>query len=288
MQKLKIIVTAILFLAGYTSVWAQTTPDAFYLAPIVAQSIPVTQTKITCIIFPVNIQPAGKGTRDIKAQKVKGTDNVLMVQAARPNFAPTNLTVIGLNGRLYSLVLRYESEPAAYNYRVIEDSVVGYTLAPEQTYHPVLLSGLPVDESTLSADADTIAGKRSFLHCSTGSERMHLVLKSLYVKDQLLWFAIKLKNHSLLDYRAGFVHFSIQDIKRAKRTAIQERVLPPVYSSSEKIIPGNGSRLLVFAFRPFTIPRHKKLVLQMSEPDGGRLLTLPVGYKTVLKARALE
>ena len=288
MQKYKFIVTIIVSLFGHTGIWAQVGQDAFYLAPIMTQSVPVTQTKITCIIFPVNIQPAGKGTRDIKAQKAKGTDNVLMVQAVRPNFTSTNLTVVGMNGRLYSLILHYEAEPVAFNYRVTDDSVSGYKQVSDPVDHPVMLSGLPVDESTLSADADTIAGNRPFLHCSTTSERMHLSLRSLYVKDQLLWMVVKAKNHSLLDYHAGFIHFSLQDKKRAKRTAIQERVLIPVYRSTEKTVAGNGSRMLVFAFRPFTIPRHKRLVLQISEPDGGRLMILRVNSRTILKTRMSE
>lgn len=288
MQKLKLLLTSLLFLAGYSEGWCQSNPDGFYLGTIPAQTIPVTLTKITCIVFPVGIQPAGKGTRDIRAQKVKGTENVLMVQAARPNFSPTNLTVVGLNGRIYSLVLRYESDPAAYNYRVIDDTDTGYRLTPDRASHPVFLAGVPADVSTLSADADTIAGKHSFLHCATNSDKMQMVLKSLYIKDGLLWFAFRLKNHSLLDYRTDYIHFSIQDKKRAKRTAIQERVLPPVYSSPEKVIPGNETRTMVFAFRPFSVPGHKKLVLQISEPDGGRLMILTMKNRTILKARALE
>jgi hypothetical protein len=114
---------------------------------------------------------------------------------------------------------------------------------------------------------------------------MHLALKSLYVKDQLLWLVVKLKNHSLLDYQTDYVHFSLLDKKRAKRTAVQEHVLSPIYSSPEKNVPGGGSKVLVFAFRPFTIPKHKKLVVQVSEPNGGRALLLKVENKIILKAR---
>ncbi len=288
MQKFKIFLTSVLFLAAYMGATAQIGASEFFLEPIRSQYIPVTLNKITCVVFPVGIKPAGKGTKDVLAQKVKGTDNVLELKAARQGFAPTNLTVIGLNGRLYSLELRYEADPGICNYRVVNDSVEGYEPVTGAAEHTVLLSGLPADESVLSADADTVASASSFLRLATGSEKMRLVLQSIYIKDRLMWLRVKVKNHSLLAYPVEYVHFSIQDKKRAKRTAIQERILRPVYSSPENLIPGKDMRLLVFGFRPFTIPKHKKLVLQLSEPGGGRLLTLPVGYKTVLKTRVLQ
>jgi conjugative transposon TraN protein len=281
-------VAAVGFIFCFIRVNAQTQAPIheFRLQEIGSQSIPVTVSKITSIIFPVKIQPAGKGTKDILAQKVKGTDNVLMVKAARPGFTPTNLTVIGMNGRVYSLILRYEADPDALIFRVVNDSIVPYD--PVETDHAVLLSGKPVDEATLSADGDSVRKSKFFLHKGTGSERMRLVLRSIYIKNGLLWFTLQSKNRSLLDYQVRFVHLSIQDTKRAKRTAIQEKALQQEYAGPEKIVPGNGAQLLVYAFNPFSVPKHKKLVIQMSDPGGGRVLTLPVGYKTVLKARTLD
>jgi len=287
MQTLKLFLTTMLW-AGSLATQAQTGVNEFYLSPIRSQHIPVTLNKITCVVFPVGIRPAGKGTRDVLAQKVKGTDNVLELKAARQGFAPTNLTVIGLNGRLYSLDLHYEVEPADYNYRVMDDGLIGPDPATSLSDHPVLLSGQVADETTLAMDADTVAGAVAFLHRATGSEKMRLILQGVYVKDRLLWLTVKVKNHSLLDYSVAYVHVAIQDKKRAKRTAIQEKTLRPVYSSPENVIPGKDARLLVFGFRPFTVPKHKRLVIQISEPNGGRLLTLPVSYKTVLKARVLK
>ena len=264
---------------------AQVSQDYFILLPIGSQSVPITVNKITCISFPVSVQPAGKGSRDVLAQRVKGTENVLMLKAARADFAASNLAVVGSNGRVYSIVLRYEAEPTAYTYRVL-DQDSGYSLQPNGPGHPVLFSGETPDPSLLSADADTILEGHSFLHCAAHSEGLRMVMKSIYLKDGYLWLKVRVVNHSLLDYHADFVRFTIQDTRRARRTAIQEKVLVPLYSTPGKTAAGGSAALFVFAFRPFTVLRHKVLVLQVGEHDGGRLLELSIKSKTILRTRA--
>jgi conjugative transposon TraN protein len=288
MKKFKMILFSVLGVFGLLAgLKAQDKPGNFFLDPIQSIAIPVTTTKITSIVFPVSIRPAGKGTRDVLAEKVKGTDNVLILKAAHIGFVPTNVTVIGMNGKVYSLNLHYEAEPSICNFRVVEDTA-GYAVVSERSPHIVLLSGLPVDESTLSEDADTIKNVRQFLNLAVGSDRLHLALKSIYIKDRLLWFALEVRNYSQLDFPAEFEHFSVQDKRRAKRTAVQERFLKPVYANSDRIIPGNSSKLVVFGFDPFTVPTNKKLIIQMADRDGGRVLTLRVKAKHILRVRRLQ
>ena len=286
MKRLKMVIASLVVLLYGAAAHGQAGRKEFTLVPIGSAGVPVTVNKITCIIFPVAIRPAGKGTRDVYAQLVKGTDNVLELKAARPGFAPTNLTVVGANGHLYSLEIRYEADPGILNYQVIRDSAICAGLVASD--HAVKLTGQPVDEAALSSDADSIIAAHAFLHRSAGSEEMRLRLRSIYIKDGLIWLAIGIKNHSLLDYHVGYAHFSVMDKKRGKRTALQERALEPLYSSPDSVIAGKGSVSLAFGFSPFTLPPHKKLSIGISEPSGGRLLLLTVKPKMILKARGFH
>jgi conjugative transposon TraN protein len=287
MQKYRLTISLVILLAVGFSASAQVDPNSYYLATIQADTIPVTQSKITCILFPVSIQPAGKGTRDIRAQKVKGTDNVIMIQAVRQNFPSTNLTVVGSNGRLYSFLLKYEPEPSILNFRVLDAEQGSYVIMPTIYNHPVILSGVIADESTLSTDADSVLTKNGFMNHTVKADRMKMTLKGIYIKDQLLWFSIKVSNHSEIDYRADFLNFSIQDKKRGKRTAIQEKQLHPSFRSSSKMVVGKQSQVIIVGLPSFTVPQHKRLVIQIGEPDGGRPLILKISRSDLLKARLL-
>src|ERR1700744_2900985 len=116
----------------------QTELGAFRVAAIHAECIPVTTSKITSIIFPVKVQPAGKGSRDIRAQRVKGTENVLMIQAVRENIPTTNITVIGANGRLYSFMVEYAPAPSALNFEVVDTGASATGRKEYEIRHAVL------------------------------------------------------------------------------------------------------------------------------------------------------
>jgi conjugative transposon TraN protein len=264
---------------------AQADFSTFHVSPIHAECIPVTTSQITSIIFPVKVQPAGKGSRDIRAQRVKGTENVLMIQAVRDNIPTTNITVIGANGRLYSFMVEYTPTPKALNFEVVDTG--GSALGGEEygIRHPVIFSNLPADESTLSADADSVVIKPTFLHARASSEEMNLSLNSIYIKDNVMWLVLKVSNYSELEYKRDYLEISIIDNKRGKRTAIQEKRLNPIFCSPKDIIRGMAFGNIVVGVRPFTVPDHKSLVIQISEADGGRPLALKVRSKTILKAR---
>lgn len=70
-----------------------------------------------------------------------------------------------------------------------------------------------------------------------------------------MWFTLQLENSSLIAYQPDFVRFFIRDKKRAKRTAIQEIELQPLYSDAGSIITGQSSGEMLLAFPPFTIPK---------------------------------
>src|SRR5437016_5893729 len=72
----------------------------------------ITSNKTSNIIFPYAIQHVDKGSTDILAQKVNGAVNVLEVKAAKDSFAETNLSVITVDGKLYSFIVHYALQPS--------------------------------------------------------------------------------------------------------------------------------------------------------------------------------
>ncbi len=222
-------------------------------------------------------------------RKVKGVEiNVIELKAARTAFfAGTNLSVFGLDGRLYSFDLEYAADPPVLNFEVIPapsgNLPTGYQGKPL-----LLLTGLPVDQSTLAEDAGTLAKEKGFLHGSVRNEKMRLQIDGIYLKDSLLWFILRITDRAQVPYYPEYTRLFIQDRTKAKRTAIQQAAMEPVFEALPDRIGGRSANTFALGFPLFTVPRDKQLWLEVAERSGGRLLTLPVSGKTLLKARVLR
>lgn len=107
-------------------------------------------------------------------------------------------------------------------------------------------------EATLGSDAIKAFHARAFLHNGISNGQMRLRLAGIYLKDGLMWFKLRLSNHSQVDYAIDQASFSIIDKKQVKRTARQELALAPVYHHSVGQVSGNptGEWIQAFQRRP--------------------------------------
>jgi len=257
----------------------------FDVVPIGSRRVPVTLDKMTNIIFPVAIRAGIKVSREVAVQKVKGVDNVLELKALRRDFRVTNLAVFGMDGKLYCFDLQYCDSPAVSNFRVVDSFTNDGSLA-DPGGHPVMLTGLPADITSLGELADSIARLRGFLHNSVKVEKLRVRVTGIYLKQGLMWLAFRVKNNSSVDYRPEFIRLSVQDRRKVKRMAVQEIALDPTFCGAPKVIPGNTTRKFAIGYLPFTLSKSKQLVLSMAEENGGREVTLMLKSKSILRARA--
>lgn len=239
-------------------------------------AVAIGYNKTSNLIFPYSIKSVDRGSPDVLVQKAKGVDNILQVKAGNRDFPETNLTVVTADGRFYSFLVDYTVQPAILN------------LSFEQTsMGNVLLKDQPVNEAAFQVAATTIKSKRHFLHVHIHSQKMELSLQSIYLKDGLMYLDLKLKNKSLVSYTPENTRFFLRDRKRAKRTAVQETEIIPSYHDPAEVVTGHGSKSIVLAFRPFTLPSTRELIIKVDEQQGGRGLKLRVSHNILLKARLL-
>jgi conjugative transposon TraN protein len=246
--------------------------SGFSQTAIPSYSLSITFQKTTNIIFPYRIQKADIGSADVIGHKDPALPNVLLLKANRKGFASTNLSVYTSDGKFYSFIVRYTEEPDTLNLSFANDAKTG----------PVIFD--TVNEARLDSDAVIIQNANPITHRKTSSQQMKLILRGLYLKDHLMWFRLEIKNHSELDYQPEYFRFYVKERHAGKRTAVQETELYPAWRTPDEPIVGQGTRAFVFAFPVFTIDRHKHFVLQISEKNGGRLLILLIGNKTLLTA----
>ena len=75
----------------------------------------ITFNKTTNLIFPYSVKSVDRGSKDILVQQPKGTENIIQIKAGKPKFTQTNLSVITIDGKLYSFIVDYTSQPNQLN-----------------------------------------------------------------------------------------------------------------------------------------------------------------------------
>jgi hypothetical protein len=254
-------------------------PAGYVLRPVGAQVVPVSGRRVTTLLFPMPIREGVRVSRDVQVEKIKGVENVLALRAARGYFVPTNLAVCGMDGRVYSFNLVYADTAEAWQYRVE---------AAGDTGRGLILTGLPADATRLSEDARAIGAKQGWMHAAVNIKKIRLVVTGVWSADSLIWVAGLLKNKSQVDFAVGRVRLFTADRKRVKRMAMQQGELEPVWTSGAGLVGGKATGSFSLAYRGIAVPEGKRVVLEIAERNGGRVLRLRIPLKKILAARKLE
>lgn len=237
--------------------------------------VDLSDNKTTNIIFPYAVKSVDRGSADVIVQVVQGFGNILQLKANTANFKQTNVTVITSDGKFYSFLADYNSDPEALNIFFTDSSK---SIALPDDYNAKVLGN----------DAANVLQAKSFLHKHIINEQMKLRLAGIYLKDNLMWFKLQLDNHSQVDFDMNNLSFSVVDKGQVKRTARQEILLQPVYTKLVGAVKGNTTEELVLAFKPLTLSNTKRLKIQISDKAGGRNLILLIKSKKLLRARLLK
>lgn len=269
-----ILITEVFLLFTLTTSFAQ---DRGKIKPRVIHPYPlaITYTKTTNLIFPYAIKSVDRGSKDVLAQKAKGTQNVLQIKAGSRGFPKTNLTVITADGRLYSFLLNYTDCPAVLNlkFRVRSDKKAGVFFSSEK------------NQAAIYAYAKMAYGQRKEIRADRDKRYdMDFRMNGLFIHDNIMYFRLKIENLSTISYTINQLRFFIRDKRKAKRTASQEIEIKPLYIyNNTATIKGNMEHTLVVAVSKFTIPNKKYLVVQLSEKNGGRQLELDISNKKLVR-----
>jgi conjugative transposon TraN protein len=275
---MKIITLFVFLLGNFSHSFSQTIIESF--------PVSICSNKTTNLIFSYPIKSVDRGSGDVLAQKANGVENVLQVKAAKENFQSTNLSVITTDGKFFSFVLIYDKNPAALNISFVKDSILTSKIASGDQ---VQLTAEKSNDLIADRDASIMLKQKHFLHRGIFSDGMKLTIHGIYIKDNALWFVFEAENYSYLDYHAEYLRCFIEDKKKSARSAIQETELQLLSPASIwQTVPGKNKKQFVIAFSPFTFSKDKKMIVQMSEKNGGRMLKLTVSHKVILRARSVK
>lgn len=226
-------------------------------------SLCISTDKTTSLVFPFSIRHVDRGTKEILVQQVKEADNILLVKASSKNFSETNLSVVTEDGSVYTFVINYEEKPAKWVYNLPENK-----------------------KTTMSTYANGILDNRRTLRgIRDKSWNIDAAVIGAYIKDDIIYYQLRIKNNSPINYDIEVLRFYIRDKKKGKRTALQENELKPLHVSGNITqVKSFNQNVIVVALDKFTIPDKKFMGIQIMEKNGGRHLMLKLNNKDILKA----
>jgi len=268
-------ILALMMLAISGKAFAQNV-ELFVIEPF---PLEITYHKTVNLVFPFAIKSVDRGSRDVLAQKAKGIENILQVKAASKGFVQTNLTVVTSDGKLYSFVVTYSDEPLQLNIELVPDKNKPSSSALfEKSNQAVILHG----------SQQAISDKDKMHRIQDRSNKARFSLSGLFIEDDVIFYRLQLENRSNITYDIENLRFFIRDKKRAKRTAVQEKEVIPIYVHQDTTAVGaNSFHVFVFALSKFTIPDQKQLTIQLMEKNGGRHMELQVQNKAIVRAKPL-
>jgi conjugative transposon TraN protein len=240
--------------------------------------IELSFNKTSSIVFSAPITSVDKGSRDILVQKAKGVTNILQLKAGRVNFKETNLTVITADGMLHHFLVRYSEHPASL--------IVNSKLQSADDQNASVFFQEAMTDAALKQCADYILTLPSNTKVkSTSRYKMTLALQGLYIKDNIMFYHLRISNASNIPFHTDMLRFFVKDKQREKRMASQEVGELPLYvGSNNDVVPGNTAIDVVYALSKFTIPDAKVLTVELIEKRGGRHLELTIRNRTIMKA----
>jgi len=199
---------------------------------------------------------------------------------------------------LTGLVLLSQMSPATAQTGAVKNKGI------EQLFSSVLRSSSPViSEGPPGIDPRNVEERVILLRTSCeriikegswisyGNDRngkMKLQLRGIYTQGSVLYFLLRMKNRSSLDYDVEAIHFYIAGPGGRKGPLVRSRELVPIYIyDSSSMIRGYSHSSNVVVLPRFTLPAGRRLLIEVLEKNGGRHLHLLAGNFMLERARIL-
>ena len=247
---------------------------------IEANNLQLSYSKTTSIVFPYAVKSVDRGSQDVLVQKVKGVENILLLKAAKQNFAQTNLTVVTADGKLYGFVLNFDEICPTLNLVAVNavdyGTDVRFSLENENQKE--------IEQYAFLA----LLKKKKVNGLKTSRFSIELQVNGIFIHQNVMYFRVLLSNNSRINYDIDQLRFFICDQKKSKRTASQEIEILPFFSTSNiSKISDESEVSLVFALPKFTIPDMKHFRLQLIEKNGGRHVELNIKNSDLINVEIL-
>ena len=129
--------------------------------------------------------------------------------------------------------------------------------------------------------------KQELYHLGTREYGIELRCENIFVKDDVLFLLISLRNESAMSYELSAPRFAVESKRRTRRGLQYEKAVFPKQSYGLGTVPPDGVGKLVFTLDKMSLTRGQVFRVYFYENGGNRNFTMTLGMKDVNEARRM-
>lgn len=242
----------------------------------------ISMTQVVHLRFSSELKYVNLGSRDIVAKIVDGSKDFVAVKAREAFSYCTSISCLETNGTMHTFLVAYSEEPGRLEWDM------RFRDAHNGTGHSAQMGTALADTTfSLSSFKDIAAMKQELYHIGTRGYGIEVTCENLFVKDDVLFLLISLRNDSAVSYELSAPRFAVESKRRTRRGLQYEKAVFPRQSYGlGTVLPGAEGRM-VFTFDKMALLRGQVFRVYFYEKGGARNLTLTVGMEDVNRARRM-
>ena len=243
----------------------------------------ISTSQVVHLRFASELKYVNLGSRNIVAKIVDGSKDFVAVKAREPFDLTTSISCLESTGAMHTFLVAYREHPSR-----LEVDTRSKSVTPGVTGS---LSHVPQDTTfsfSSQSLSDYAAMKQELYHIGTRGYGINILCENIFVKDDVLFLLISLKNGSALSYELSAPRFAVESKRRTKRGLQYEKAVFPKQSYGLGVVQPEDVGKLVFTFDKIALTRGQVFRVYFYEKGGARNFVLTLSAGDVNGARRLN
>lgn len=264
--------------AGAAGFLGEAGPDTLYIS--------VSQT--VHLRFASELKYVNLGSKEILAKIVDGSKDFVAVRAREPFDFCTSLSCLESNGTMHSFVVAYREASTFLEVDTRGSSSSGGALAAGGPASAGIPSSAFVADSLSFSSLASVAGMpQELYHIGVSEYGIRLLCENVFVKDDVLYMVVSLRNRSAVSYELSTPRFAVESRRLGRRGLQYEKAVVPRASWGLGVVaPGSVGRM-VFTFDKISLVKGQVFRGYFYEKGGARNLVVTVDGKDLEGAKRL-
>lgn len=233
--------------------------------------------------FASELKYVNLGDRVIVAKIVDGSKDFVAVKAREAFDFCTSMSCLESNGEMHTFLVAFSERPGRLDW-----DMRASTVRPGAGVMPGVTGHLPSADTTFTSFKDIAAMKQELYHIGTRGYGIEMMCENLFVKDDVLFLLISLRNDSAVSYELSAPRFAVESRRRTRRGLQYEKAVFPRQSYGLGTVAPSAEGRLVFTFDKMALLRGQVFRVYFYEKGGARNLVMTFGMRDVNEVRRLD